>query len=163
MPSLFSRFSCAVLAGGFLLRGPSIAAQGPSIPTHPHVQQILLLQGVDRGNLVVDSFTANFRVDLDKRVGRPVNVVQVVVSPTGFVGAPEQAVVDYVRSTFANRPKPDLVMTVAGPAAAFARKYRPSSFPTRRSCSPLPTGASWAMRPSGRTRRPWPSPTIFLG
>ena len=111
------------------LRAPSIAAQGTSIPTHPHVQQILLLQGVDRGNLVVDSFTANFRVDLDKRVGRPVNVVQVVVSPTGFVGAPEQAVVDYIRSTFANRPRPDLIVTVAGPAAAFARKYRQQLFP----------------------------------
>ena len=93
------------------------------------MQQILLLQGVDRGNLIVDSFTANFRVDLDERVGRPVNVVQVVVSPTGFVGAPEQAVVDYIRSTFANRPKPDLIVTVAGPAATFARKYRQQLFP----------------------------------
>ena len=96
---------------------------------HPHVQQILLLQGVDRGNLVVDSFTANFRVDLDKRVGRPVNVVQVVVLPTGFVGAPEQAVVDYIRATFANRPDPDLIVTVAGPAATFARKHRQELFP----------------------------------
>ena len=57
------------------------------------------------------------------------NVVQVVVGPTGFVGAPEQAVVDYVRSTFTERPKPDLIMTVAGPAAVFARKYRQQLFP----------------------------------
>ena len=96
---------------------------------HPHVQQILLLQGVDRGSVVVDSFTANFRVDLDKRVGRPVNVVQVVVSPTGFVGASEQAVVDYIRSTFANRSKPELIVTIAAPAAVFARKYRQQLFP----------------------------------
>ena len=61
--------------------------------------------------------------------GRPVNVVQVVVGPTGFVGAPEQAVVDYIRSTFADRPKPELIVTVAGPAAVFARKYRQELFP----------------------------------
>ena len=57
------------------------------------------------------------------------NVVQVVVGPTGFVGAPEQAVVDYIRSTFVDRPKPDLIVTVAGPAAVFARKYRQQLFP----------------------------------
>ena len=57
------------------------------------------------------------------------NVVQVVVGPTGFVGAPEQAIVDYIRSTFADRPKPDLIVTVAGPAAVFARKYRQQLFP----------------------------------
>ena len=57
------------------------------------------------------------------------NVVQVVVTPTGFVGAPELAVVDYIRSTFANRSKPELIVTAAGPAATFARKYRQQLFP----------------------------------
>jgi hypothetical protein len=46
----------------------------------------------------------------------------VVVGPTGFVGASEPAVVDYIRSTFIDRPKPDLLMTVGGPAAAFRWK-----------------------------------------
>ena len=77
----------------------------------------------------VDQFTGNFRVELDQRAEEPVNVVQVVVGPTGFVGAPEQAVVDYIRSTFVDRPKPDLIVTVAGPAAVFARKYRQQLFP----------------------------------
>jgi signal transduction histidine kinase len=130
MPSVSNRLSCPILAAGLALCGPAIDAHsGPAPDAHPHVQQILLLQGVDRGNLVVDSFTANFRVDLDKRVGRPVNVIQVVVSPTGFVGAPEQAVVDYIRSTFANRPRPELIVSVTGPGAAFARKYRQQLFP----------------------------------
>jgi signal transduction histidine kinase len=93
------------------------------------VRQVLVLQSFDRGNLTLDHFTANFRVDLDQRSGSPVNVVQVVVGPTGFVGAPEQAVVDYIRATFADRPKPDLIMTVAGPATVFARKYRRQLFP----------------------------------
>ncbi len=79
--------------------------------------------------MTLDRLTGNFRVDLDQRAGRPVNVVEVVVGPTGFVGAPEQAIVDYIRSTFADRPKPDLIVTFAGPAAVFARKYRQKLFP----------------------------------
>ena len=47
----------------------------------------------------------------------------------GSVGASEQAVVDYIRATFANRPQPDLIVTIAGPAAVFARKYRRQLFP----------------------------------
>ena len=75
-----------------------------SSDAQPVVRQVLVLQSFDRGNLVLDYFTANFRVNLDQRAGRPVNVVQVVVGPTGSVGAPDQAVVDYIRSTFAERP-----------------------------------------------------------
>ncbi len=92
-------------------------------------RQVLLLQSVDRGNLAIDQFTGNFRVELDKRAEEPVNVVQVVVGPTGFVGASEQAVVDYIRSTFVDRPKPDLIVAIAGPATVFARKYRQQLFP----------------------------------
>ena len=76
-----------------------------------------------------DYITANFRVDLGQRIGQAVNVVEIVVGPTGFVGAPEHAIVDYIRSAFADRPKPDLIVTLAGPAAAFARKYRQQLFP----------------------------------
>src|SRR5258705_352980 len=90
-----------------------------STDASPAIRQVLVLQSFDRGNLTIDRFTANFRVELDQRAGQPVNVVQVAVSPTGFVAAPEQAAVDYIRSTFADRP-PDLIVTVAGPAAAFA-------------------------------------------
>lgn len=105
---------------------PAGAAQGEASPV---VRQVLLLQSFDRGSLVIDSFTGNFRVDLDEHVGSPVNVVQIVVGPTGFVGASEQEVVDYIRSTYANRGPPDLVVTLAGPAALFARKHRAQLFP----------------------------------
>jgi signal transduction histidine kinase len=88
-----------------------------------------VLQSLDRGNLIVDSFTGDFRVELDQRAGTPMNVVQVTVGPTGFVGAPEQAIVDYIRSMFVDGRKPDLIMTVAGPATVFARKYRHQLFP----------------------------------
>ena len=110
------------LIGLFLIGSAANAAAQP-------VRQILMLQSVDRGNRVIDEFTGDFRVELDQRAEKPVNVVQVVVGPTGFVRASEQAVVDYIRSTFIDRPTPDLIMTVGGPAAVFARKYRQQLFP----------------------------------
>ena len=122
MLSVSNRFLGAVLAGFLVLGAASIEAQ-------PAVRQVLMLQSLDRGNLPLDHFTGNFRVELDQRSERPVNVVQVVVGPTGSVGAPEQAVIDYIRSTFAGRPKPDLIVTTGGLAATFARKYRQQLFP----------------------------------
>ena len=122
MSWLCNGLRCAALAG--------VLASGiASAEAAPVVRQVLVLQSFDRGNLIVDSFTGHFRVELDERAGTPVNVVQVVVGPTGFVAAPEREVVDYIRSIFADRPKPDLIMTVGGPAAVFARKYRQQLFP----------------------------------
>ncbi len=113
---------CAALAGLLLLAATSSEA-APAVP------QVLVLQSLDRGNLAVDQFTGNFRVELDQRAEQPVNVVQVVVGPTGFVAASEQATVDYIRSTFVTRPDPDLIVSIGGPAAVFARKYRQHLFP----------------------------------
>ena len=120
------RFPRVALTG--LLAVLLLLSAAPS-DAQPAVRQVLVLQSFDRGNAAVDQFTSNFRVELDQRVEGPVNVVQVVVGPTGFVSAPEQAVVDYIRSTFVNRPNPDLIVTIAGPAAVFARKYRQQLFP----------------------------------
>jgi len=92
-------------------------------------RQVLLLQSVNRGNLAIDQFTGNFRVELDQRADTPVNVVQVVVGPAGFVAASEQALVSYIRSTFVDRPDPDLIMSIGGPAAVFAREHRQQLFP----------------------------------
>ncbi len=118
----WSRLPWAALAG-LLAFGAAPNAAAPA------VRQVLLLQSFDRGNLSTDYFTSNFRVDLDRLAGSPVNVVQVVVGPSGPVGAPGQAVVDYIQATFTDRPKPDLIVTVGGPAAVFARQYRRQLFP----------------------------------
>jgi hypothetical protein len=92
-------------------------------------KRVLVLQSFDRGNLVIDAFTSNFRVELDQRPEQSVNFVQVVVTPEGSVGAPEQAVVNFIGSTFAAGRKPDLIVAIAGPASVFARKYRKQLFP----------------------------------
>ena len=86
------------------------------------VQQVLVLQSFDHGNLILDRLTDNVRVDIVKRAARPLNVIQITVGPTGFVGASDQAIVDFIRATYANRSKPDLIVTIAAPAALFARR-----------------------------------------
>jgi len=113
---------CVALLALMALARTSAAAEPP-------VRQVLVLQSFDRGNLILDHFTTNLRVEVDQYVGGPTNFIQINVGPTGFVGAPEQSVVDFIRSNFANRPKPDLIVTIAGPAAVFARKYRQQLFP----------------------------------
>ncbi len=111
-----------VLAG-LLVLGVAVSAEAQP------VRQVLVLQSFYRGNLILDNFTTNFHVELDHRAGAPVNWVQIMVGSTGSVSAPEQAVVDFIVSTFANGPKPDLIVAIAGPAAVFARKYRKLLFP----------------------------------
>src|SRR5215208_7490266 len=109
--------------------GMLLAVSAATSQPQSTVKQVLLLQSVDRGNLTLDRFTGVFRVGLNQHAERPVNFVQVVVGPTGFVGAREPAVVDYIQSLYADHAPPDLVMTVGGPAALFARKYRQRLFP----------------------------------
>ena len=56
--------SSAALACLLLLHAAPSAAQ-------PAVRQVLMLQSFDRGNVSVDQFTGNFRVELDQRAGGP--------------------------------------------------------------------------------------------
>ena len=122
MPSVCSRSLCAAVATWLLLGAAPAEAQ----PARPH---ILVLLSHNRGNLSLDSFSSNFRIDLEARAGTPVTIVQFVIGPTGFVAAPEEALVDYIRATFANGPAPGLIVTMGGPAAMFARKHRSQIFP----------------------------------
>ena len=117
------RFPRVVLTGLLVLGAAANAA------AQPVQKQVLVLQSFDRGNIVVDNFTTNFHVELDQRAEQPVNFVQVVVGPIGPVGAPERAIVDFIVSTFADGPKPDLIVAMSGPASIFARKYRRQLFP----------------------------------
>jgi signal transduction histidine kinase len=116
------RFRRVVLAGGIVLAAAPSEAQ-------PVPRQVLVLQSFERGNMVIDHFTANFRVELDEQVGHPVNMIQVVVGPTGFVVAPDQSIVEFIRSLYAGRSTPDLIVAVAGIASAFARRHRAEMFP----------------------------------
>ena len=114
---------CVALAALLMLAPMSGEAQPP-------VRQILLLQSFDRGNLILDHFTGNLRVDLDRSAGSPVNVVQIVVGPTGFVGASEQAIVDFIRFRLCRSSQSRILLCqLPVPRQLFAHKYRQSLFP----------------------------------
>ncbi len=89
---------------------------------------MVLLQSFDRGNLSLDRFTGVLRVEME-RGNDPVAFTEFVVSPEGFDEVPERAIVEYLRAAFEGRPKPDLVITTGGPAAAFAQRHRTQLFP----------------------------------
>src|SRR5688572_15426125 len=118
-----SQILVAGIGAALLLAGVTARAE------QPPVENVLVLQSFDRGLLAVDHFTGAFRVGLVQRNQTPVNMFQVIVGPTGFVGASEEAVVDYINASFADREPPDLIVTVAGPAAVFARRHRADLFP----------------------------------
>ncbi|HET9371198.1 MAG TPA: ATP-binding protein [Vicinamibacterales bacterium] len=93
------------------------------------VRQVLILKSFDRGTITLDSFTDNFRIALSEHSRDTVTFVDFVVNPAGFEESPDGAIVSYLQSAFAGRPRPDLVVTIGGPAAAFARTHRQSLFP----------------------------------
>lgn len=93
------------------------------------VRHVVLLQSFERGNLVLDRVTALLRQQIEEGLEDSVNFTEFVVSPSGFDETPTQAIVDYIRSAFADRPAPDLVITTGGLAAAFARRHRDELFP----------------------------------
>ena len=93
-------------------------------------RQVLLLQSSDRGSLVFDRVTADFRAALQDRAGEWVTVVEFVVAPAGFAESPDEAIVQYLRALFADRAAPDLIVTIGGPATAFAIRNRQQLFPT---------------------------------
>ena len=92
------------------------------------VRHVVLLQSFERGNLVLDRFTSIFRAVVDDRSADPVTFSEFFVSPAGFRDIPEDAFLEFMASAFAGRPKPDLVITTAGPAADFARRNRQRLF-----------------------------------
>ena len=98
-------------------------------PAEAAVRHVVVLQSVERGNLVLDQFMSMLRVRLDDRLAEPVTFTEFVVSPSRFGQAPEQAMVDFLRSAYTGRPRPDLVITSGGPAATFARRHRAQLFP----------------------------------
>src|SRR5262245_54457559 len=97
--------------------------------SHGQVRHVLVLHSLDRGNLILDSFIGAFRVDMDARTNESVTFTEFVVNPSGFNVTPEEAIVDYLRTAYANRRAPDLVITTGGPAATFARRHRRGLFP----------------------------------
>jgi hypothetical protein len=156
-------------AGGRLVTGPAPAeardARGGSSEAHS-VRHVLLLQSFDRGNMTDDYTTANFRGDLGQRTGQAVNVIEIVVGPTGFVGAPEEMIVitsDRRSPIVASRTSSSRSLV---PQRRLRANIESSSFPTYRSCwhrlisSICVTRRLETTRPLSRSRAIFPESSI---
>jgi signal transduction histidine kinase len=103
----------------------------PSTSTaQTEARQVLLLNSFERGSAVENLFAGSFRTELGKQSSEPLNVFEVSLQAT-LTGDParEAPVADYLRATFGGQ-RLDLVVSLGGPAAAFARKHRDRLFPS---------------------------------
>lgn len=106
-----------------------VLAIASSSAAQPAVRQVLLLNSFERNSSVHNVFAASFRTELSRQSPVPLNVFEVSLQPALSGDTPRDApVVDYLLSAFAGH-RLDLVVTLGGPAAAFARKHRQRLFP----------------------------------
>jgi PAS domain S-box-containing protein len=95
----------------------------------PAARQVLLLNSFERGSATENLFGAMLRAELAKSSPGPINFFEVSLQPALEAEKPrEEAVVEYLRSAFGQRV--DVVVTLGGPAAEFAQKFRERIFPT---------------------------------
>lgn len=95
-------------------------------------RQVLLLNSFERGSAVENLFAGTLRTELGRQSPQPINFFEVSLQPVLAPEDPENPregpVVDYLLHAFGQRL--DLVVTLGGPAAEFAQKYRERLFPT---------------------------------
>src|SRR5215203_5521873 len=109
---LWSRSVRWVLAANtaqLLLAAALLALSAATVDAEP--RHVLLLQSLERGNVVLDDFTSTLRTVMEDRSSEPLTFTELVVSPPGFRTIPEQAIVDFLRSAYGDGPKPDLVIS----------------------------------------------------
>ena len=97
-------------------------------PGEAAARHVVILQSSERGNLVLDRFTALLRLRLGEHSAEPLTLTEFLVNPAGFSDSPEQAMVEFLRSAFVGRPKPDLVITTGGLAASLFQRHRTELF-----------------------------------
>jgi signal transduction histidine kinase len=93
-------------------------------------RQVLLLHSFARESATLDAFIGLFRTELSRQSPDPIDFLEVSLQPGRFRSSPEEGpIVNYLQSTLAGHPL-DLVVSIGGPAAVFAHKYRHQIFPT---------------------------------
>ena len=92
-------------------------------------KQVLLIQSFDQAQLVFGTVADTLRKDIARGLQAPVNFVEFSLQPFGFAAVPEQESATYLRSMFSGGRPPDLIVTIGGPAAEFAQRYRGELFP----------------------------------
>ncbi len=117
------RLLCA--AGAVLL---SVLA-APSGAAAQEPRRVLLLHSFDGQYAPFDYVTASFRREMSRQSSERIEFYEVSLQPAlSGEPTPEGPIVDYVAATFA-RHRLDLVVTIGGPAAVFAKRNRARIFP----------------------------------
>jgi signal transduction histidine kinase len=94
------------------------------------VARVLLLHSFGREFAPFSVFSGQFRTDLAQQSPVPVDFYDVSLDSARFEHAPQEGpFVDYLLTLFAGKPL-DLVVSIGGPAARFAQRYRPRLFPS---------------------------------
>jgi hypothetical protein len=81
MPQIGGPTFTRIALTGLLVLGAAANAAAQSVQ-----RQVLVLQSLYRGNLVLDNFTTNFRVELDQRAEQPVNLRSSLRGPNWVCG-----------------------------------------------------------------------------
>jgi signal transduction histidine kinase len=101
-----------------------------SSAAQPGARQVLLLNSFERGSAVENLFAGSFRTELGKQSPESINVFEVSLQPALTADNPGVSpAVDYLLATFGGQ-RLDLVVTLGGPAAAFAQQHRQQLFPS---------------------------------
>ena len=97
---------------------------------HAEPQQALLLYSYERDVGSHNVFAALFRPELSRLFGEPIDFIEMSLQAARLdPSASEESILNDLRSTLPRR-RLDLVVTIGGPAAAFAQRYREQLFPT---------------------------------
>src|SRR5262245_3083819 len=113
------------------------ATLGWSRAASAQTRHVLLIHSFERDFAPLNVFSTEFRAEVSRLSPQPVEFIELSLQPARFSRSPEEEpIVRYVEATLAGRPL-DLVVSLGGPAATFARKYRQRLFPT----APLLMGA----------------------
>jgi PAS domain S-box-containing protein len=119
-----------ILSGILILTSFSLSARAES------PKQVLLLHSFGREFAPFITFSETLRSELGQELGDRVEFHDVALESARYESVnSEGPLVDYLTAQFSSR-RLDLVVTIGGPAAHFAQKYRPRFFPS----SPLLIG-----------------------
>jgi PAS domain S-box-containing protein len=90
---------------------------------------IVILHSFEREFEPLDAVAAEFRKNLAEALPSPINFVEISLRPTRWeMSPPEEPILSYVDAAVADAP--DLIVTMGGPAAQFARRHRARLFPS---------------------------------
>jgi hypothetical protein len=89
----------------------------------------MLLNSFGRDFKPWSDYARAIRIELDRQSPSPLNIDdQSLITARSSDDTPERAFVDYLRALYAKQ-RPDLIVSVGAPAAAFVQRHRDELFP----------------------------------